>query len=189
MTTTTPTHDTSTLPERHRAAIWFIVEGALLIIFGVLAAALPAIAGFAAALAFGWMLILAGILGFVAFFASRPHAHPLWSIVSALAALVAGGFVVWSPIAGAVALALFVAAYLLVDAVALIALAFDQRRRQARSWGWLAAAGVVDLILGAFIIVLGPLSDLVLIGFVVALDLAFAGIALVALGMAARRAA
>ena len=187
--TATPTHDAFATPQRHRAATWFIVEGVLLIIFGILAAALPVYAGLAAALVFGWMLILSGVLGLVAFFASRAHVHPVWSIISALVALVAGALVIWAPVAGAVTLALFIAAYLLIDGIALIGMAIDQRRRSARGWGWLTFSGVVDLLLAGFIVVLGPLSDMVLVGFVIAVDLIIGGIALIALGVAARRLA
>lgn len=175
--------------DRRKAASWFIAEGVILVILGILAAALPAFAGLAAALVLGWVLVLGGVLGLASFLGSRAHAHPVWSLVSALAALVAGAFVLWAPIAGAVALALFVAAYFAVDGVSLIALGLDQRRRASRGWGWLVASGVVDLLLGAVVLALGPLSDLVLVGLMVAIDLVFGGIALAMLGLAARRAA
>jgi len=180
---------TATTPPHGGAFPWFIVEGVLLILFGVLAAALPAFAGLAAALVFGWMLLLSGILGFVALFAGRGRAHPAWSAVSALVAVLAGVLVLWAPVTGAVTLALFIAAYLIIDGIALIGLALDQRRRGARAWGWLVASGVIDFILAACIIVLGPLADAVLVGFIVAVDLIVAGLALVALGIALRRAA
>ncbi len=50
------------------------------------------------------------------------------------------------------------------------------------------ASGVLDLLLAVLIAALGPLSDAVLLGFVIALDLVVAGIALTGLGLAARRA-
>jgi len=49
------------------------------------------------------------------------------------------------------------------------------------------AAGVLDIVLAPVMLALGPLSDTVLLDFVIAIDLAFSGIALVGLGLGARR--
>ncbi len=184
--------DRATAPnqsDRRHAAPWFIAEGVVLVILAGCAAVLPAIAGLAGALVFGWVLLLTGVIGFISLLGARRHAHGLWTALSALVALVVGALVLWRPIVGAIALAIFIAAYLLIDAVALIGMGLDQRRRAARGWPWLIVSGAIDLILAGFILALGPLSDVVLLGFVIAVDLLIAGIALVALGWAARNAA
>jgi len=177
------------LPHRRAAAPWFIVEGVLLIVLGVLAAALPGWAGVAGALVFGWVLIMAGLFGLVAIFGSRHHVNQALGVVSALVALAAGGLIVWNPLVGAVTLALFIAAYLLIDGVALIGLGLDQRKRAARGWPWLIVSGVIDIALALAILAMGAGMDATLLGFLIALDLIVAGIALAALGLHARRAA
>jgi uncharacterized membrane protein HdeD (DUF308 family) len=173
---------------RRSAAPWFIVEGVLLLILAVLAAALPGLAGVAGALVFGWVLVLAGVFGLGSVLGARRHAHLAFSIISALVALAVGLLIVWRPLIGAVTLAIFIAAYLLIDGVTLIGLAWDQRRRAARGWGWLMASGVVDVLLAIVVLAMGPLSSVVLLGFIIAIDLAVAGIALITLGLHARRA-
>ena len=50
-------------------------------------------------------------------------------------------------------------------------------------------SGVVDVVLAILVLAMGPLSSTVLLGFIIAIDLAIAGIALVTLGVHARRAA
>jgi uncharacterized membrane protein HdeD (DUF308 family) len=180
---------TLTPADRRTAAPWFIVEGALLVVLGVVAAVLPGIAGVAASAVFGWILIMSGLFGLVSLMAARRHAHLAWSIVSALVALAIGALIVWSPLVGAVTLALFIAIYLLLDGVALIGLAWDQRKRGGGRWPWVMISGVVDVLLAVLIAALGPLSDTVLLGYVIALDLIVGGIALAGLGLAARRAA
>jgi uncharacterized membrane protein HdeD (DUF308 family) len=177
-----------TVPHRRGASAWFIVEGVLLIALGVVAAALPAAAGVAGALVFGWVLVLSDVFGAVALIGARPHTHLVWGAISAAIAIVVGALIVWRPAIGAVALALFVAAYLAADAVAMIGLALDQRRRAGRAWWWLVIAGVVDGVLAVIILAMAPVSDAVLLGFIIAVDLVVAGIALVTLGIAARRA-
>ena len=182
---TTPQAATASAATRRRASSWFIVEGLLLIVLGALAAWLPGAAGVAGALVFGWILVLSGLFGLVSLFGSRGHAHVVWGAVSALVALAVGLLIVVVPLIGVVTLAIFIAAYLLIDAVALIGLGVDQRRR-GRGWPWLIVAGVVDVALAVFILAMGPLSDVLLLGYVIALDLVVAGLALVTLGWAAR---
>jgi len=178
----------ATPADRRRAAPWFMVEGGLLIVLGVVAATLPRVAGVAGAAVFGWVLILAGVFGLASVIGSRRHAHLAWSIVSGLVALAVGALIVWAPLAGAAGLAFLLALYLLVDGLALIALAWDQRKRAAQRWAWLMVSGVVDVVLAIAIVSLGPLSDSLLLGFVISLDLIVAGIALLTIGLAARHA-
>jgi uncharacterized membrane protein HdeD (DUF308 family) len=185
---TTPVTPAVRPPHRRLAAPWFIVEGLFLILLGVVAAALPGLAGVAGALVFGWVLILAGIFGLGSIFGSRPHAHLALGVVSALAALVIGGLIVWAPLVGAITLALFLAAYLLIDGATLIGLGMDQRKRAARGWPWLIVSGAVDIVLALVILALGAGADATLLGVLIAIDLIVAGIALVTLGLHARRA-
>jgi uncharacterized membrane protein HdeD (DUF308 family) len=174
--------------DRRHAAPWFIGEGIVLILLAGLAIVLPGIAGLAGALVFGWVLILVGIMGFVSFLGARGHAHSFWAALSGLVAVVVGALILWHPFLGAIALAIFIAAYLLIDAVALIGMGMDQRKRGAKGWVWLIVSGAIDLLLAGVILAMGPLSDAVLLGFVIALDLFVAGTALITLGWAARKA-
>jgi uncharacterized membrane protein HdeD (DUF308 family) len=174
--------------DRHKAAPWFIGEGVGLIVLAALAVVAPILAGVTGALLFGWLLTLSGVVGFVSLLGSQRHTHQLWSALSALVALMAGGLILWRPIFGAAALAIFIAAYLLLDAVALIGMGLDQRHRHAKGWVWLIVSGAVDVLLAGFIVALGPLSDTVLLGYVIAFDLLVGGIALFTLGLAARKA-
>jgi uncharacterized membrane protein HdeD (DUF308 family) len=180
-------HKTGALPEPRGAGLWLIVEGALLLALGVLAGALPAFAGLAAALVFAWMLLMSGLVGLVALVASRGQTHPIWRIVSAVAAIVAGAVVLWAPLAGVLTIALLVAAYLVVNAIASFALAFDQRRSSFAGWEWRVLTGLIDLVLAGFIVVLRPGGDAVLVGYVVAINLIIDGIALIGVGVAVRR--
>lgn len=137
---------------------------------------------------FGWVLIISGVFGLVALFGSRGHAHMVFGVISGLVAIVVGVLIVWRPLIGATVLALFIAAYLFIDALAQVGFGMDQRRRGGRRWPWLVVAGAIDFLLALFILAMGPLSDTILLGFVIAVDLVIGGIALVSLGMAARRA-
>lgn len=161
---------------------WFTIEGVVLVVLGLIALIAPLVAAVAAVSLLGWLIFLAGVLGLVATFAGRSHTHRTWSVVSAVIAVIGGLLIALNPVAGASALVIFLAAYLLLDGVSLLMLAFDQRKREARRWGWLLAAGVGDLVLAVLALMLGPLGSTLLVGFIVAVDLVLAGIALIALG-------
>jgi uncharacterized membrane protein HdeD (DUF308 family) len=173
--------------DRHKASAWFIVEGALLIVLGVLAAALPGLAGFAGAAVFGWVLVFSGVFGLASLFGARRHVHVALGVASGLVALVVGLLIVWRPLVGAVTLAILLGVYLLIDGGSVIGMALDQRRRGGRRWGWLLASGVLDLGLALVVLMLRPIGDTVLLGFVIAIDLVVAGIALVGVGLGARQ--
>jgi len=174
---------------RRKAAPWFIVEGVLLILLGIVAAVLPVLAGVAAALVFGWVLILSGIFGIVSLFGARAHTHVVWGAISSLVAVAVGVLVVIFPLSGAVALAIFIAAYLFIDATAMTGLAMDQRKRGGAAWIWLLLAAVASVALAIFVLILGPRSDALVVGVIVAIDLIVGGLALITLGWAARRPA
>jgi uncharacterized membrane protein HdeD (DUF308 family) len=164
---------------------WLTVEGVLLIVLGLAALVLPIAAGLAAALVFGWVLVLSGLVGIVGAFAARSVMHPGWSLISGAIALIVGALLLWNPFAGAISLTLLLAVYLAGDGAVLIYLAIDQRRRLAGRWGWLLASGIADLVLAAGIVALAPFMAPLMLGVVVGIDLVFAGIALI--GLASRR--
>ena len=114
---------------------------------------------------------------------------PTLKLRRALEAAPVGALIIWNPLIGAVTLAMFIAAYLLIDGFALVGLAWDQRRREGRGWAWLMVSGVVDVILAAVILAMGAGASAVLLGFIIAIDLLLAGVALVTIGLHARQAA
>ena len=169
-------------PVAAKPSAWFTIEGVALVVLGLLALLAPFVAAVAAVSVLGFLIVMAGVLGLVSTFAGKSHTHRTWSLVSSLIALFAGLLIAFNPVAGASALVLLVAAYLLFDGVSLIMLALDQRRRAAHRWGWLLAAGIADIVLAVLVMMLGPLGSTLLIGVIVGVDLLIAGVALIALG-------
>ncbi len=160
---------------------WLTIEGVLLIILGLVALWAPFAAGLAVALILGWILLLSGAAGLIAAIIGRDHMHFGWGLASAVIALVIGLAILLFPVAGAVGLSLLIGCYLLFDGITLIASAMDQRRRHARRWGWLMAAGAADIILAVVVVMLSAAGSAILIGVIIGIDLVLAGAALVLL--------
>jgi uncharacterized membrane protein HdeD (DUF308 family) len=167
---------------------WLTAEGVLLIVLGLLALVSPLFAGLAVAVIFGWLLVMVGVLGLVSAFAGRDHAHMGWSFASAAIALIVGLILVFNPLVAAELVTILIGAYLLLDGISLIGLGLDQRKRGTRAWGWMLGAGVLDVLLAAILLSLAGIGPTVLVGVVVGVDLIVAGVALLLVHRADRRA-
>jgi len=159
---------------------WLTIEAIALIVLGALAIIFPLFTGIAIAILVGWLLVVVGILGLVAAVAGRDHVHLVWSVASAVIAILAGLLLLFHPLFAAVALTVVVAAYLLFDGVTLIGLGLDQRKRGASRWRWVFGSGCVDVLLAVLLLALSGVGSAVLIGVIVGIDLIAAGIGLLA---------
>lgn len=168
---------------------WFIIEGVALTLLGVLAFALPLAAGLAAALVFGWLLILGGVVSLVALVRTRPQANVTWRLVSAIASAVAGVLALVYPWVGTWTLALLAAVYFFVTGSALAVVAVKLKRIQTPGWYWLLVPAAVDLALGVLAVFIAPVAAPLFIGYLVGLDLIFSGLALLAFAASRRREA
>ena len=167
----------------------YLFEGIVLVILGALAIVVPPLAGIGVTIFVGWLLLIGGIIGLVSTFASRQAPGFAWSLLSAVLALVAGGVLLWNPVAGLVTLTYVLIAFFVVDGIFSIVMAIEHRRELSGRWEWMVFSGVVDLVL-ALVILLGlPWSLAWALGLLVGIDLIFGGSSLIAMALAARRTA
>jgi uncharacterized membrane protein HdeD (DUF308 family) len=167
----------------------YLAEGILLIVLGLAAVVVPPVAGIAATVFIGWMLIIAGVVGLVSTFRAKSAPGVVWSVLSAAIAIVAGGLLVWFPLTGLVTLTLVLIGYLLADGVVTIVFSLNHRREASGRWGWMLINGIVDLILAAIIYMALPQAFAWAVGLIVGFDLVFGGTTLVVMALAAREAA
>lgn len=167
---------------------FFLLEGIVLVILGSLAIIVPAIASLALEIFIGWLLLAGGAMGLAGTLFGHRVPGFWWSMLSAVLAIVAGGLLVWSPIGGVLSLTFLLSVYFLVDGFASIMFAIDHRRHYSKTWGWLLASGVFDLLLAGLIILGLPGTAAWVIGLVVGIDLVFGGWSLIAVALGARTA-
>jgi uncharacterized membrane protein HdeD (DUF308 family) len=170
------------------ATAWkmFLAEGIILVILGIAAVVLPFAAGLVITIFLGWLFLLAGVVGLVSTFGSRQGPGFVWSLLSALLALIAAGLLLWSPIRGLITLTYLLIAYFVVDGVFTIVFAIEHRRELSARWHWLLVNGLVDLVLAAIIV--SGLPDIAAwaLGIIVGIDMLFGGGALITMALAAR---
>jgi len=169
--------------------IAILIQGVILLVLGVLALAEPVLASIAIGIFVGWLFIVSGIAGLVAAFSSRGAGRSVWGVIAALLALLVGVLLVWHPIPGVLSLTMLLIAFFIVEGIAQIVLALEHRRLVLRSWGWMLASGIADLLLAAIIISGWPGTAEWALGLIVGVNLLTTGFALIMGALAFRRMA
>lgn len=163
-------------------------EGVVLIIFGAFALILPALAIVAVNLLLGWLFLAVGALGLVTTMMARQAPGFWWAFSSAIASIVAGGFLTVWPMQGFYAVTVVLAGLLLFDGLMMILFGIDHRRQQSRRWRWLVINGVVDLFLAPLILLVTFVAAAIwLLPEVIGIDLLFGGWSLVAVATSSRQ--
>ena len=169
----------------HRATTWSIVLSVLIMIAGLIAIALPMIAGIAITVIVGWLLILSGVLHLVyAWGAGRPG-MVVWQVLLGLAYGFIGFYVLANPVIGLAGLTFAIAVYLFVEGVLEFILSFQLR--PAAGSGWLLVDGIVTLVLAVMIWTTWPSSAAWVVGVLVGISMFFSGMTRLMLSLAVRR--
>jgi uncharacterized membrane protein HdeD (DUF308 family) len=185
-------------PNQVRAAVsgairehstFFLIEGIILLILGVLAILLPPFATLAVTIIFGWIFLIAGLIGWVTTFAARGAPGFWWSLVSAVIATAAGLMLLIRPVSGAISLTLLLIAFFAIEGVVSILYALEHRQELSGRWEWMLVSGVIDLALAGIIFAGLPGTAAWALGLLVGINLIFGGVALIAMALHARGSA
>jgi uncharacterized membrane protein HdeD (DUF308 family) len=171
----------------HQHSTLFLVEGIVLIVLGVLAILVPAIATLAAELLVGWLLLIAGVVGLFTTFWAKPAPGFWWSLISAIISIVAGVLLLIWPRTGIVSLTLVLIAFFLIEGISSIMYALQHKSELSGRWGWMLASGIITLVLAVLIWAGLPSTAVWAIGLLLGIDLVFGGAALVGIALAARK--
>jgi len=169
----------------HKATTWSIVLSVLMIAAGVLAIASPAIAGVAATVFFGWLLIFSGMLHLVYAWQAGRAGAVVWEILVGMLYGGIGVYLLARPVAGLASLTLALAIYLVTEGVLEFVLSFQLRPLPGS--GWLLFDGIVTLVLAAMIGSAWPISSVWAVGTLVGLSMFFSGITRLMLSVAVRQ--
>jgi uncharacterized membrane protein HdeD (DUF308 family) len=164
----------------------FLIEGIILVVFGLAAIILPPLASLAVTILLGWMFVMTGIAGLALTFWARGMPGFWWSLLSAALAIGAGLILLLQPVQGALTLAIVVGVYFLAEGVATVMYALEHRRELSERWSWLMIAGVADIVISGIIITGLPGSGLWVVGLLVGINLLFGGASMIGMALAAR---
>ncbi len=178
--------------------IFFLVEGTVLILLGLLAIIIPSFASTNVTVVLGWLFLISGAIGLATTYWTRQAPGFWWSLVSALLAILVGvvliahkaqdlygGLMGW-PFEKIGPLRLILVLFFLVEGGASIMFAFEHRRQFSGRWAWMLASGVVDIVLASIVIFNLPGTSAWTMGLLVGINMILGGFALTAMGLHAR---
>ncbi len=168
---------------------FFLIEGIVLVILGLLAVCIPPLATVTVEILIGWLILLSGVLGLVMTFQTRGSPGFGWSLLSAVVGILVGIVLLIWPLSGVLSLTLMLTIFLAVEGVVSIMYALAHRREKSSRWEMMLISGVVDLILAGLILGGLPGTAAWAIGLIVGINLFFGGVALVAMALQARNGA
>lgn len=169
-----------------RSTTWLIALSIGLILLGILAILMPAVASAFFTSVMGWLAIMSGGVMIVQSFQSKPVRGFWLNLIVGILYIIAGIYILANVAAAMLALTLAFGILFIVEGIFTIIMAFTNRAGHRMAW-LVAFNGVVTLILGIMVINRFPFSALWLIGLYVGIGLLMRGIALLTAGIAVRR--
>jgi uncharacterized membrane protein HdeD (DUF308 family) len=166
---------------------WIVALGVVYLIAGFIALGSVAMATVASVFFVGIMMILAGVVEIVnAFQVKSWGKFVLWLLLGVL--YVVAGFAAFeNPLFAAAILTLVLGFALIVSGIMRIVLAFGMK--EGMPWMWIVLSGVITVLLGGIILAHWPVSSVYVLGLFLGIDLVFAGVGWIALGLGLRRRA
>ena len=175
------TTSTATLAEH--AVSWSVVLSIAMILAGIVAIFVPAVAGITVTVLAGWLLIFSGIAHLVFGWERRTTGVLPWELLVGLLYIVIGCYLLFHISAALAALTIVLGIYLLIEAMLEFGLSY--RLRPLPGSGWLAIDGVATLILA--LLVWRTWSASWVIGVLIGISMLISGISRLMLSLATRR--
>lgn len=163
---------------------WVLALGILLFILGIFATSAAVTTTLVTILMIGSLLLIAGFFELISAFRNA-HFGGFWMhLFTGILDLVCGALLITYPGAGALTLTLVLSIFFLVGGAmrAISALMIN-----LPNGGWAVLSGIVDVLLGIFLLTSWPVSGLWFLGLAVGIGLIFRGAWWAAFAMAARK--
>jgi uncharacterized membrane protein HdeD (DUF308 family) len=169
----------------HQVPRWSILWAILLVIFGLLAIALPLATSFGVVLIIGWLFILSSVIQLLHAFQSKGIGSIFWKCAVALLYLGAGIYFLFQPLLGVVTLTLAIGIFFLAEAAMDFVAYF--KIRKFRGSGWILFDGIGTFLLGLLIWMQWPLSSAWAIGTLAGISMLMTGVTRLMITLTARR--
>jgi uncharacterized membrane protein HdeD (DUF308 family) len=164
---------------------WIVALGVVYLIAGFIALGSVAMATVATVFIVGIMMLLAGVAEIISAFQVKSWGKFVLWILLGILYVVAGFATFENPLLAAAILTLVLGASLIVSGIMRIILAFGMK--EGMPWMWIVLSGVITFLLGAIILAHWPVSSVYVLGLFLGIDLVFAGVGWIGLGLGLRR--
>ena len=159
-----------------RHSLWYLVQGALMVLGGVLALFYPILSSVAVVLFLGWILILSGVVQGFSLIGAKDVPHFWLQLVSVVLSVIVGVLFIRHPGEGLLTLTLLLIVFFMVEGFS--KLIFALTIRPFPNWGWVLASGVIGILLSFYLWANLPVTAVWLLGVLIGIQLICEGAAL-----------
>ena len=170
-----------------RYSSWYLIQGALMFIAGIVALVYPIVSSAALVLFLGWILIVSGIFQGISLIGAQNVPYFWLQLVSAVLSIIVGVLFLRRPGEAVVTLALLLIVFFMVEGFAKIV--FSLTIRPLPNWGWVLASGIIGVLLSIYLLTNLSTTAVWLLGVLLGIQLICEGLALSSLAWQVRRSA
>lgn len=168
-----------------RYSLWYLVQGVLLVVAGVLAVIYPVVSSVAVVLLLGWLLVISGVLQGISLIGAGHVPHFWLQLISVILALLVGFLFLRDPAQGLLTVTLLLIVFFMIEGISKVVFALTIK--PFPNWGWVLASGIVGMLLSAILWASLPVTALWLIGLLLGLQLISVGAAIAYLAWQVRQ--
>jgi uncharacterized membrane protein HdeD (DUF308 family) len=167
-----------------RALFWI---GLAMLVVGIAAVIFPIFSTLVVALLVGWTLLITGGITLVGSFSIHGTGPFFAALLLSLLSIAAGVFLLFNPLAGAIALTLLVAVIFSLQGAFEIALAFEMR--PIAGWAGMLASGICSVLVALLIAAGWPAISAVVLGLLLGVNFISSGIGYIYISSASKNLA
>ena len=159
-----------------RYSLWYLVQGGLMILAGILALVYPAISSVAVVFFIGWLLIFSGIFQGISLIGARHVPHFWLQLISVALFIVVGALFLRNPGESLLTLTLLLIVFFLIEGISKVIFALTIR--PFPNWGWVLVSGIIGILLAFYLWASIPVSAAWLLGVLLGIELICEGAAI-----------
>jgi uncharacterized membrane protein HdeD (DUF308 family) len=159
-----------------RHSLWYLVQGGVMILAGILALVYPVVSSFAAVFALGCLLIISGIAQGISLIDAREVPHFWLQLVSVVLSVIVGVLLIRHRGGGLLAITLLLIVYFMVEGISKVIFALTIR--PFPNWGWVLVSGIVGILVALYLWASFPVTAIWLLGVLLGIQLICEGAAL-----------
>src|SRR6266576_370787 len=152
-----------------RHSLWYLVQGGLMILAGILALVYPVASSFAAVFLLGCVLIASGIVQGISLIDAGDVPHFWLQLVSVVLSIIVGVLLIRHRGAGLLVLTLLLLVYFMVEGISKVI--FSLTIRPFPNWGWVLASGIVGILVALYLWASFPVTAIWLLGVLLGIQL------------------
>jgi uncharacterized membrane protein HdeD (DUF308 family) len=149
--------------------------GLAMVVLGIAALVFPMISTLAATIFVGWIFLLSGSLTFIGSFSIHGTGPFFGALLFSLLSIAAGVFLLFNPLAGAVALTLLVGVTFVFQGASEIAFAFEMR--PLPGWVGVLISGIASIVMAVLIAAGWPEISVFVLGILLGVNFLTTGLA------------